>query len=208
MKGLYLITDEALTPYDRLESCLRPALTNGARLIQLRDKTSDEETLLKAALEIKGLCAEFGAAFIINDHVDLAREVDADGLHIGRDDEEFELARRILGKKKIIGVSCYGDIFRAKEFEHRGADYVAFGAFFASATKPGAPTIHASLLADAKRMLKIPVCAIGGITVENAPALLEQGADMVAVISDVWKADDIGVRCLAYKELFDAVTPL
>lgn len=206
--GLYLITDENLTPYDRLESSLRPALENGARLIQLRDKTSDEETLLRAALEIKRLCAEYGAAFIVNDYVDLAREVDADGLHLGRDDEEFDLARRIMGKKKLIGVSCYGDIFRAKEFEHRGADYVAFGAFFASSTKPGAPTINASLLADAKRMLRIPVCAIGGITADNAPGLLKEGADMLAVISDVWKADDIGARCRTYKELFDAVTPL
>lgn len=208
MKGLYLITDETLTPYDRLDECLRPALQNGAKLIQLRDKSSDEATLLQAALKIKALCGEFGATFIINDHVDLAREVDADGLHLGRDDEEFELARRIMGKKKIIGVSCYGDIFRAKEFEHRGADYVAFGAFFASATKPNAPTISASLLADAKRILKIPVCAIGGITAENAPTLLRQGADMLAVISDVWKADDIGMRCRSYKELFDATASL
>jgi thiamine-phosphate pyrophosphorylase len=208
MKGLYLITDETLTPYDRLDACLRPALENGAAIIQLRDKTSDEETLLRAALEIKNLCGKFDATFIINDHVDLVREIDADGLHIGRDDEEFELARRILGKQKLIGVSCYGDIFRAKEFEHRGADYVAFGAFFASSTKPNAPTISASLLADAKRMLKIPVCAIGGITAENAPILLEQGADMLAVISDIWKAGDIGGRCRAYKELFDATSSL
>ena len=208
MRGLYLITDETLTPYDRLDACIRPALANGAKIIQLRDKSSNEETLLRAALEIKALCREFDATFIVNDHVDLAREVDADGLHIGRDDEEFELARRIMGKRKIIGVSCYGDIFRAKEFEHRGADYVAFGAFFASATKPHAPTIQAGLLADAKRMLRIPVCAIGGITVENAPVLLDQGADMLAVISDVWKAEEIGARCHAYKELFDAVTSL
>ncbi len=208
MKGLYVITDETLTPYGEIEACLRPALENGARLVQLRDKSRDDESLLQTALTIKTLCEEYDATFIINDRVDLANEVDADGLHIGRDDEEFDLARRILGKKKIIGVSCYGDIFRAKEFEHRGADYVAFGAFFTSATKPDAPTINTTLLADAKRMLKIPVCAIGGITAENAPTLLEKGADMLAVISDVWKAKDIGARCHTYKELFDATTPL
>jgi len=208
MRGLYLITDETLTPYDRIESYLRPALEGGAGFIQLRDKSLDDESLLQTALTIKSLCKEYNATFIINDRVDLANEVDADGLHIGRDDEEFDLARRILGKKKIIGVSCYGDIFRAKEFEHRGADYVAFGSFFASKTKPEAPTIKTDILKDAKRMLNIPVCAIGGITAENAPLLLENGADMLAVISDVWKAKEIRTRCTTYKEYFDATAPL
>lgn len=208
MRGLYLITDETLTPYDRIESYLRPALEGGAGFIQLRDKSLDDESLLQTALTIKSLCNEYNATFIINDRVDLANEVDADGLHIGRDDEEFDLARRILGKKKIIGVSCYGDIFRAKEFEHRGADYVAFGSFFASKTKPEAPTIKTDILKDAKRMLNIPVCAIGGITAENAPLLLENGADMLAVISDVWKAKEIRTRCTTYKEYFDATAPL
>lgn len=208
MRGLYLITDETLTPYDRIESYLRPALEGGAKFIQFRDKNHDDETLLQTALTIKALCGEFGATFIINDRVDLAREVDADGVHIGRDDEEFDLARRIMGKKKLIGVSCYGDIFRAKEFEHRGADYVAFGSFFASKTKPEAPTIKADILKDAKRMLKIPVCAIGGITTENAPLLLKNGADMLAVISDVWNTKEIRTRCTTYKEYFDATAPL
>lgn len=208
MRGLYLITDEKLTPYDRLEEYLIPALKNGAKLIQLRDKNMSDEALEPIALKIKKLCHDHNALFIVNDRIDLANEVDADGLHIGRDDEEFSLARRILGKKKLIGVSCYGDIFRAKEFEHRGADYVAFGSFFPSATKPDAPTIKADLLLDAKRMLKIPVCAIGGITAENAGELIQKGADMTAVISDVWQAEDIGARCQAYKDLFDEAAPL
>lgn len=208
MRGLYLITDETLTPYDRLEEFLLPTLQNGARLVQLRDKTASDETLVEVAMQIKALCRRHHALFIVNDRIDLAREVDADGLHIGRDDEEFALARRVMGKNKLIGVSCYGDLFRAKEFEHRGADYVAFGSFFPSTTKPNAPTIHADLLMDAKRMLKIPVCAIGGITAENADGLIRRGADMTAVISDVWQADDIGARCRQYKELFDAAAPL
>jgi thiamine-phosphate pyrophosphorylase len=209
MRGLYLITDETLTPYDDIEHYLTPALQNGAKIIQLRDKTGDDETLLQTALKIKALCREYEATFIINDRVDLAREVDADGLHIGRDDESFELARRMMGKKKIIGVSCYGDIFRAKELEHRGVDYVAFGSFFPSATKPHAPTISLSVLADAKRMLNVPVCAIGGITSENAPALVQNGADMIAVISDLWLSDDIAARCRIYAELFNnAASPL
>jgi len=202
LAGLYLITDETLTPYDRIETYLIPAFRGGARILQLRDKSLDDEALFPVAQHIQALCQEFGVTFIINDRVDLANELDADGVHIGRDDEGYDLARRILGRKKIIGVSCYGDLFRAKELEHKGADYVAFGSFFASTTKPNAPTISPSLMGEAKRMLKLPVCGIGGITTENATLLASQGADMLAVISDIWKAPDIQARCELYQGLF------
>lgn len=203
LKGLYLITDKKLSPYENIENYLTPALENGVKIVQFRDKDSDEEELLRVSLKIKGLCKKHNALFLINDFVDLAKEIDADGVHIGKDDEECALARRVLGKNKIIGVSCYGDIFRAKEFEHRGASYVAFGAFFVSPTKPNAPTININTLQSAKKLLKIPICAIGGITLENAPLLKNAGADMVAVISDILKAKDIGDRAKKYKEIFD-----
>ncbi|MDQ1340309.1 MAG: thiamine-phosphate pyrophosphorylase [Campylobacterota bacterium] len=203
LKGLYLITDKKLSPYENIENYLIPALENGVKIVQFRDKESGEEELLRVSLKIKELCKKYNALFLINDFVDLAKEIDAGGVHIGKDDEECTLARRVLGKNKIIGVSCYGDVFRAKEFEHRGASYVAFGAFFASPTKPNAPTISINTLQSAKKLLKIPICAIGGITLENAPLLKNAGADMVAVISDILTAENIANRAKKYKEIFD-----
>ena len=208
LRGLYLITDETLTPYERIEEYLIPAFEGGTRILQLRDKHLDDEALFPVAERIQALCREFGVTFIINDRIDLANELNADGLHIGRDDEGYELARRILGRKKIIGVSCYGDLFRAKEMEHKGADYVAFGSFFTSSTKPQAPTISSSLMGEAKRMIRIPVCGIGGITAENASLLANQGADMLAVISDVWCAPDIKARCELLSGLFHGTPAL
>jgi len=203
MNGLYLITDETLTPYEKIEEYLTPALASSAKIVQFRDKNSNEKILLETSLKIKALCRKHGTLFIINDYVDLAKEIDADGVHIGRDDEEYEAARRVLGKKKIIGVTCYGDIFRAKELEHKGADYAAFGSFFASSTKPNAPVINIDVLKNAKKMLKIPICAIGGITAHNAPPLIEAGADMLAVISDVWKAENIAAQSAKFADFFD-----
>jgi thiamine-phosphate pyrophosphorylase len=201
LKGLYLITDETLTPYDTIKTQLIPAFENGCKIVQLRNKHSGEEELLQTALKIKALCDEYNITYIINDNIDLVREIDADGVHIGRDDEELSLARRLLGKKKIIGVSCYGDVMLAKEMEHRGADYVAFGAFFTSSTKPNAPTINIDVMRQAKKLLRIPSCAIGGITLDNAPELISRDADMLAVISDVWQ-HDIATQCKQYESLF------
>jgi thiamine-phosphate pyrophosphorylase len=201
LKGLYLITDETLTPYDKIEEKLIPAFENGCKILQLRDKTSNPELLLQTALTIKTLCDKYNVTYIINDNIDLAKEVDADGVHIGRDDEELSLARRLLGKDKIIGVSCYGDVMLAKEMEHRGADYVAFGAFFNSSTKPNAKTINLGVMEEAKRLCRVPVCAIGGITTQNAGELIERKTDMLAVITDVW-SHDIAQKSKQYESLF------
>jgi len=196
LKGLYVITDENLTPYEEIEKYVTLALKGGARIVQFRDKTSDFSTKKLIALKIKKICQKYNAIFIINDYLDLAIEVNADGIHIGKDDEEFNIVKKFF-KNKIIGVSCYGDILSAKEFEHKGASYVAFGSFFASSTKPNAPIINKNILKEAKKILHIPICAIGGINEKNAKEMIKNGADMVAIISDIWKADSIEKKCQA-----------
>ena len=205
LKGLYVITDEKLTPYENGEifKKVEEALQGGAKIVQLRDKTNSNEFLLPYAIKLKELSHKYSAIFIVNDRVDLAKLCDADGVHIGKDDSSITLARKILGKNKIIGVSCYGDIEKAKLMEKLSADYVSFGSFYSSPTKPEAKVIDKETLIEAKKILKIPICAIGGITAEKAEELIKLGADMVAVISDIWNAKDIKKRAKEYKVLFE-----
>lgn len=203
LSGLYVITDERLTPYEggKIFELVERALKGGARLVQLRDKTSSDTELWELSLELKKLCHRYGALFIINDRVYLAKEVDADGVHLGKDDETLEEALKKLSGK-IIGVSCYGSLERAKWAEKLGASYVAFGSFFPSPTKPEAEIAPLEILALAKREVKIPVCAIGGITLERAEEVIKACADLVAVISDIWLAEDVEKRALGYTQLF------
>jgi len=188
LRGLYAITDENLTPYEDIESYVRKAIKGGARVVQLRDKTRSDEELYGVAMKIKKICQKHKALFVLDDRVVLAKAVKADGVHIGGDDTPIEVARKILGRKKIIGVSCYGDIQRARDAVEKGADYVAFGSFFVSKTKPHAKVVDKSVLSAAKK-LGVPVCAIGGIDATNAKELVEAGADMISVISSLWSGD-------------------
>lgn len=203
LKGLYAITDPLLTPYesDIILLKVETVLKAGAKIIQLRDKNNDDEFLLPIAKKLKKLCESYQAIFIVNDRIDLAIKCDAHGVHLGKDDFSFKEARQLL-KEKIIGVSCYGDLERAKLAESLGANYVAFGSFFPSPTKPEAKLVKKEVLSEAKKVLKVPVCAIGGITLERAKELINLGADMIAVISDLWKAKDLFGRAKAYVELF------
>ncbi|PMP68685.1 MAG: thiamine phosphate synthase [Thermodesulfobacterium geofontis] len=204
LSGLYVITDEKLTPYknNQILEKVRRALKGGARIVQLRDKNNSDEFLIPYAKALKELSHKYGAIFIINDRVELALKVDADGVHLGEEDVFIDDARKIL-KDKIIGISCYGDLKRAKEMELKGANYVAFGSFFSSPTKPSAKIIDKKILSEAKKILKIPICAIGGITLDKAEELIGLSADMIAVISDIWKAENIEERARKYKELFE-----
>lgn len=203
LSGLYVITDERLTPYEggKIFELVEKALRGGARIVQLRDKSKREDELVEPSLKLKKLCHNYKALFIINDRVELAREVDADGVHLGKEDEALEEALKKL-KGKIIGVSCYGDLKRAKRAEELGASYVAFGSFFPSPTKPSAEIVPMEILLQAKRELNIPVCAIGGITLERAESLIRLGADLLAVISDLWLSEDIEERARGYSEFF------
>ncbi|HCB12739.1 MAG TPA: thiamine phosphate synthase [Gammaproteobacteria bacterium] len=200
--GLYAITDAQLIPDKQLTAAVEQALRGGARLIQYRDKSTDATRRLAQAQALNTLCQHYEAPLIINDDVELAAQAGAAGVHIGKDDPAFATARARLGKKAIIGVSCYNQIDLALDAEQAGADHVAFGAFFPSPTKPAEIRASIELLREARARLRIPIVAIGGITPENAPPLLKAGADVLAVISGVFGQPDIQSAAARYAALF------
>lgn len=206
LHGLYAITPEGLTQ-DLLLARVERALQGGARLLQYRSKDRDPQRRAQLARTLAALCRRLGAAFIVNDDVELALAVDADGAHLGREDGDLAVARARL-RGKLLGASCYDRLELARAAVAAGADYVAFGSVFASPTKPGAVRAPLSLFTQA-RALGVPLCAIGGITVDNAPALVGAGADLLAVVSDLFDANDVAARARAYAQLFDPepVTP-
>jgi thiamine-phosphate pyrophosphorylase len=201
VRGLYAITpDEEST--ERLLDMVRLAIEGGAAMIQYRNKRATHAQQLWQAQALRSLTAAYNAVLIINDEVEVARASDADGVHLGRADGSIAAARTLL-PGKLIGVSCYGDIELARAAQLAGADYVAFGAVFASPTKPEAVHAPLSLFRAAKRVLRIPVVAIGGITPGNAASLLETGVDAVAVISALFAAGDIRATARDFSRLFE-----
>jgi thiamine-phosphate pyrophosphorylase len=199
--GLYAVTpDIGDTP--ELLAKVEAALSGGARLLQYRNKTASPALRLAQGRALLGLCWEYQVPLIINDHLDLALALDADGLHVGVEDGSATAAREQLGPDRILGVSCYGRIENALAATAAGATYVAFGGFFPSKVKPGAARIPIGLLREAKRKLKLPVVAIGGITPDNAPQLIDAGADGVAVISALFEAGDVELAAQRFSGLF------
>lgn len=203
LRGLYVITDTALIPDDRFAERVEAALRGGARIVQYRDKRGDVPLRERLAREVVRLCREHGALSIINDDVELAARVGADGVHVGREDAALGHARNRLGPGAVIGVSCYNRLELALEAAAEGADYVAFGSFFPSRVKPQAVSASMDLLREARKKLSLPLCAIGGITADNAAPLVEAGADMLAVISDVFAAADVEAAARRYAPLFN-----
>ncbi|PWB49293.1 MAG: thiamine phosphate synthase [Nitrosomonadales bacterium] len=199
--GLYAITPEQ-PDTARLLTQVRAALSGGASVVQYRSKSQDAALLHEQASELLELCHAFEVPLIINDSLRLADLSGADGLHLGREDGSLRQARIVLGAEKVIGVSCYNSLELALQAEAGGADYVAFGSFFPSLTKPGAVAAPLELLRQAKARLHAPIVAIGGITVDNAPPLIEAGADAVAVISGLFDAPDIQLAAQQYSQLF------
>jgi thiamine-phosphate pyrophosphorylase len=198
--GLYAITDG---PRDDLLVACEGALDGGAILLQYRDKTHDAARRLQEARALVALCARFGVPLIVNDDVELAASAGAAGVHLGEDDVDFASARARLGADAIVGVSCYDSLERAQTLAAAGADYLAFGAFHPSPTKPNARKATLSLLRDAKAFA-LPLVAIGGITAENGGAIVDAGADYVAVISAVFRAKDVRAATRAFSALFAA----
>jgi thiamine-phosphate pyrophosphorylase len=199
--GLYAVTpDEPDTGI--LVAIVGAALAGGAKLIQYRNKTADTALRAAQAMTLQTLCRRHRVPLIINDHLDLVLEIDAAGLHLGEKDGSISQARNRLGPHKILGASCYNALDSAQIAWHEGADYVAFGSFFASEVKPGTVRASLGLLTEAKRKIPIPVVAIGGITLENAPQLIAAGADAVAVISAIFAAPDIETATKQFCELF------
>jgi len=192
LRGLYAITPEG----PELEAKVRAALQGGVALLQYRRKQGSPAE----ARRIAALAGEFGVPLIVNDNVALALELDAAGAHLGREDGDLRAARARLGAK-LLGASCYDNLERARAARAAGADYLAFGSMFPSATKPHAVRAPLALFREAQP-LGLPLAAIGGITLENAPALLAAGADLLAVISDLFDAPDIRSRARQYGKLF------
>ncbi|UQB42680.1 thiamine phosphate synthase [Thiomicrospira microaerophila] len=191
LSGLYAISDPGLSPGLLVIDHVRQALEGGARIIQYRDKTSPFLQQVEIGKQLKKLCDDYQAWLIINDSVELALACEAKGVHLGKQDVSLPQARSALGKHAIIGVSCYNDLARAKQMQDTDANYVAFGRFFPSKTKPHAPQADLNTLKQAKKMLAIPIVAIGGITQANAPSLISAGADSLAVIQGVFAQPDI-----------------
>ena len=190
INGLYAITPDEQDTADLLYK-VRLVLSGGARVLQYRNKTADAALRLEQASALRDLTREFSVPLVINDDAALAQRVGADGVHLGGEDGSVAAARSVLGKAKLIGVSCYNRIALAHEAVLQGADYVAFGSFFASTVKPDAVVASPDLLRQARREIAVPLVAIGGITIGNGAQLLEAGADALAVISAVFCADDI-----------------
>lgn len=190
LHGLYVITDPQLCKENLVEK-VEQAIIGGARIIQYRNKQATPGLQREEAISLNELCRQYQCLFIVNDNVELAKNIDADGVHIGQSDVSLQAARQLLGEEKIIGVSCNNQLQWAINAQQAGADYVAFGRFYPSQTKPQAPQAEPALLQQAKAELTIPVVAIGGITPENADALLEAGADMLAVIHAIFAEDDV-----------------
>lgn len=203
--GLYAITSETADT-EQLLAQVEAALTGGAAAVQYRDKSDDVARRHEQASELVALCRRFNVPLIVNDDLRLADLADADGVHLGRDDGSVAKARVILGPDKFIGASCYQSLELALAAQAEGADYVAFGSFYPSNTKPQAVRAETSLLLAAVTSIHVPIVAIGGITPENAPALLDAGADSLAVLSALFGADDIRAAAYAFNQLFKSET--
>lgn len=202
-RGLYAITDSKLLSPERMIEAVAMAIQGGAVMIQYRDKGDDPMRRQWEATDLSNMCLPLGIPLIINDDVELAGQVMAKGVHLGKEDADIASARSRLGPNAIIGVSCYNDLQCAIEAEKAGADYVAFGSFFPSRTKPNAVKVDIELLRQAKQQLKIPVVAIGGITADNGAQLVEAGADMLAVITDVFGQADVMAAAERIAKLFE-----
>jgi thiamine-phosphate pyrophosphorylase len=197
LRGLYAITPE-LADSEMLLRSVAQALEGGIAVLQYRRK---DKQRLDEARTLARMCRERAVPFVINDDVALALECDADGVHLGRDDGGLAAARAKLGGK-LLGASCYDSLPAGRAAVAAGVDYVAFGSVFPSPTKPAAVRAPLSLFSEA-RSLGVPLVAIGGITLQNAPQLLAAGADCLAVISDLFEAPDIAEKARAYGKLFD-----
>ncbi len=207
LSGLYAITlDDYLLP--RLSALVQAALKGGTPFVQYRNKTASKPLRRAQAAELLRICHAAGAKLIINDDVWLAIEIGADGAHIGRDDApggSLAAARNALGPNRILGVSCYADLDRAAEAAEAKADYLAFGAMYPSTTKPNAVLAPLEILTEAKQRFGLPIAAIGGITLENAPAVIAAGADLLAVASNLFDVMDIQTRAKNFGDLFSSV---
>ena len=208
--GLYAITDQNLIAPKKFSAKVRQVLEGGAQVIQYRDKSQHHQLRFEQASTLVQLCDEFDAVSIINDDIELAKTVNADGVHIGSEDDDLHFSRAQLGDEKIIGVSCYASLDLAKQAVLNSADYVAFGSIFPSPTKPQAPVAGLEVLQQAKQQLPVPIVAIGGITQDNLSTVIATGVDSVAIVSGIFSndiaANDISSAARHFAKAFNAKT--
>lgn len=203
LRGLYAITDSQLLD-GRFLSHVEAALEGGVCLLQYRDKSDDAARRLREAQALQQLCERYGTQLLINDDAELARHLGV-GVHLGQTDGPLTPARALLGSGAIIGSTCHASLDLAAQAAREGASYVAFGRFFTSSTKPGAPAADVRLLAQARAQVNLPIAAIGGVTLDNAAALVHHGADLLAVIHGLFGADsaqEVTRRARAFNALF------
>jgi thiamine-phosphate pyrophosphorylase len=204
LRGLYAITpDDLMLP--RLIALVKAALDGGVRIVQYRNKSVSAELRRIQARALLSVCRVVGARLIVNDDVWLAIEIGADGAHIGPEDApggSLVAARKALGPERILGVSCYNDPKIAATAAAAGADYLAIGSVFPSSTKPAATPASLALITQVRERFNLPVCAIGGITLDNAPGVIDAGADMLAVITSLFDAMDIRGQAQHFQQLF------
>ncbi|MBL4868315.1 MAG: thiamine phosphate synthase [Pseudomonadales bacterium] len=209
LKGLYAVTatraekhptDQHLT---QLLLAVKSSLEGGTKIIQFRDKDSATEEKLEYAIALKTLCQQYNAALIINDELSIAAELGL-GLHLGREDGCIETARKVLGDNAIIGATCHASLDYAEEAAQQGATYLAFGRFFSSTTKPDASPAPLDILTQAKAQFQLPVVAIGGINLDNAPYAISAGADMVAAVDAIYNVPNITETCQKFQALFSS----
>lgn len=201
LAGLYAVTPDEQRS-DVLVRKVGAALQGGASVLQYRNKTASPELRIEQGRALVALCRAAGAAFIINDDVELALELGADGAHLGADDGDLAEARQRLGPDKLLGASCYDRIELAEAAMRAGADYLAFGSVFGSVTKPGAVRAPMAIFAEARRRFALPLVAIGGINLQNASEVFAAGADAVAVISAVFDAADVAASAAGFVTIY------
>ena len=202
VNGLYAVTPD-LADTGQLHALVEASLQGGAAVVQYRNKLADAALRLEQAQALLPLCRQYAVPFIINDHLDLCLTLDADGVHLGGDDGNLAQARTLLGPAKMLGASCYNRFELAQQAQAQGADYIAFGACFDSATKPAAVRAPLELLSRAHAELGLPVVAIGGITHDNAKLAIEAGADAIAVIGALYSASDVKLAAQQFSNLFN-----
>ncbi|WP_394782214.1 thiamine phosphate synthase [Undibacterium sp.] len=201
LKGLYIVTPD-WDDTEKLLAATEQALLGGAAVVQYRHKFADEKLRRVQASALQQLCRRYQRPFIINDYVNLCVELNADGIHVGGTDISVAEARMRVGKHKIVGASCYGDLQLAHLAAATGASYVAFGGFYPSRVKKYAVTTSASIVTQAKQEIALPNVVIGGMTADNSQPLVAAGADMVAAISSVYMAPDPQAAAKEFVELF------
>ena len=201
MRGLYLVTPN-WDDMDRLLDVTEQALQEGVALLQYRHKHADAALRREQAGALLLLARKYGVPFIVNDFIDLCQELDADGVHVGGTDISVAEARARLGKQKLVGASCYGDLQLAHKAQQEGASYMAFGGFYPSLVKQYPVTTDPDIVLQAKREIALPCVVIGGMTPENAAPLAARGADLVAAISSVYLADDVTISVREFNKLF------